>query len=83
MICLDWPDCACVRRCQTINAALDIMVDEEMPPPLRLDVDEVREHCIEVLECIAQRCPDFCHRYVAHDQLRLEVFACERENAHG
>jgi hypothetical protein len=83
MICRNWPECLCAQRCQAINAALDAMVDEALPPPMPHDVAEVSELCLAVLECIARRCPDPVYRYVASDQLRLEVFAeCRRENVH-
>jgi hypothetical protein len=83
MICRDWPECICARRCEAINAALDAMIDEGLPPPMSRDVAEMKELSIVVLKCIARKCPDPDYRYVASDQLRLEVFAeYRRENLH-
>jgi hypothetical protein len=81
MICRGWPACMCARQCEEINAALDVMIDPALPPPMSHDVAEVKELSIVVLRCIARKCPDPVYRYVASDQLRLAVFAeQEREN---
>jgi hypothetical protein len=74
-ICSAWPNCRCADRSRMINAALDVMVDPTMSPPMPHEVADVKAIALAVLDCIAQRCPDFCYRYVARDQLRLEVFS--------